>query len=121
MGDDPVTGLTWAVLLGRWTDFARAAVALPRDADGDRWRASVAPVIGLQAVTFALGDLDRLEPAERALGLDRAEVLIGRYSGELHEHWRGVPMHGELVRLIEDAMAALASAGADRMDPGVTA
>jgi hypothetical protein len=110
MCDDPVTGLTWAVLLGRWTDFARAAVALPRDADGNRWRASVAPVIGLQAVTFALGDLDRLEPSERALGLDRAEMLIRRHARELHEHWRGLPMHEELTRLIGDARAALASA-----------
>jgi hypothetical protein len=110
MTDHATTPLTWAVLLAKWTEFARAALAQPRDADGDRWRAAVPPIVGLQAVTFALGDLDGLGEDERALGLDRAEILVRRHAGEIHELWRAEPLHPELESLIADAAAALETA-----------
>lgn len=48
--------LTWAVLLARWTEFARSAVALPKEGEAGLVRQSVADIITLQAVWFALGD-----------------------------------------------------------------
>ncbi|GEM_PF-229338 len=106
----PVDELTWAALLGRWLDFARASVALPGDAEGQRWRASVAPIITLQAITFALGQLNGLPEDERALGLDRAEVLLRQESVRLNSDWRGEPMPALLLELINDASLALRTA-----------
>ena len=63
--------LTWAALLGRWMAFAKNAVALPDDDAGRRVRNSVVDLITLQAVWFALQNLDELDPDERALGIDR--------------------------------------------------
>lgn len=105
-----VDQLTWAALLGRWLDFARASVALPRDAEGQRWKASVAPVITLQAITFALGQLSDLAEDERALGLDRAELLLRQESGRLNQTWRGEPMPPLLLELMNDAAGALRAA-----------
>lgn len=102
--------LTWAALLARCTDFARSAVALPQKGEAGRLKNAVAPIIGLQAVTFALGESDRLPGDERALGLDRAEVLIKQYAGEIHAIWRGAELHPEVRLLIDDARAALEAA-----------
>lgn len=116
--DRPIGDLTWPALLAHWTAFARSSVALPKNAEGDRWRAAVAPIIGLQAVAFALGDLDRLDESpgatgdtepdgERALALDKAEILINQHAGELARLWPGEPLHPELASLVADARAAL--------------
>jgi hypothetical protein len=102
--------LTWATLLARWTDFARASVALPTDGEGGRWRASVAPIIGLQAVTFALGESGLLPPDERAVALDRGALLVARYAAELAAAWGSCPLPGEVVALVEDARSALEAA-----------
>ena len=103
--------LTWAGLLAQWTAFARASLALPRNAEGARWRAAVAPIVELQAVTFALGDLVRLKDSgERALGLDRAEILIRKDELALRELWGNDPMPIEVSRLTADAHAALSAA-----------
>jgi hypothetical protein len=101
--------LTWAVLLGRWVDFARSAVALPKDAAGRRLRDSVPDIIMLQAVWFALQHLGELDPAERALGLDRAEVLIDKHTAALARRYRGRPMPPQLHELLDDAQRALAA------------
>ncbi len=103
----PVSALTWAALLARWTEFARASVAFPKDAPGDRWRSSVAPVIGLQATTFALAELDELAPDERALGLDRAGLLVRTHATDLHGVWRGEAMPETLREVVDDAQRAL--------------
>jgi hypothetical protein len=103
----PVTAMTWAALLARWTEFARASVAFPKDETGDRWRASVAPVIGLQSVAFALGEVDALGAEERALGLDRASVLVRTHAGDLHSVWRGEAMPDALREVVDDAQRAL--------------
>ena len=99
--------LTWAVLLARWTDFARAAVALPEDDDeAGRVRRSVADIIALQAVWFALRDLDALPAEQRAIGLDRAGVLIDYHESALQKRFVDAKMPVELVSLIEDVIAA---------------
>lgn len=104
--------LTWASLLAHWTSLARSAVALPPTAEGSRWKQSIAPLIGLQAVTHALGDIGRLDADERALAIDRAEALIQRHARELHAAWGAEPLDRRLVEIIEDARAALAGAAA---------
>src|SRR5262245_33826970 len=94
--------LTWAALLAKWTEFAKAAVALPREGDGGRLRRAVPALIGLQAVTQALGELNRLPKYERAVGLDRATILINRYTGELTSIWQGQEP-AEVAELASDA------------------
>ena len=102
--------LTWAVLLGRWVDFARGALALPADDTGRKMRDSVADIIMLQAVWFALGQLDELGQDERALGLDRAEVLIDKHAGALRRRWGGAGVPGTIGELVGDALTALRGA-----------
>ncbi len=99
--------LTWAVLLGRWIEFARGALALPDDEVGRAMRDSVADIIALQAVWFALQHIDELDADEKALGLARAEVLIERHTGAVNERWRGSEMPLELSSLVADAVEAL--------------
>ena len=106
--------LTWAALLGRWVDFARTAVALPDDAEGRAWRAAVPEIIGLQAVAMALGEAEGLSPNERALGLDRSRILIGRHRKNLHALFDPQPLHPMLDELIRDAQAAVERA--ERME-----
>ncbi|MEX2214992.1 MAG: hypothetical protein WD768_12735 [Phycisphaeraceae bacterium] len=98
--------LTWAVLLGRWLDFARSAIALPTDGDGQRMRESVADVIMLQAVWFALKNLGDLDAAEKALGIDRAEVLVEKHASALKERWQD-RMPESMKELIADAVEQL--------------
>ncbi len=94
-------------MLGRWIEFAKASVGLAGEGAGALWRESVVSVITLQAVTFALATLDELVAEERALGVDRAEVLIREHVGQLDEIWRGEPMPGSLLELIGDARRGL--------------
>lgn len=102
---------TWAGLLAQWTEFARTTAKLAPTAEGDRWKAAAAPIIALQAVTFALADLGRVrEIDERALALDRADLLIRKHAGELHELWHAEEMTPELIALIDDAKLALRAA-----------
>ncbi len=108
--------IAWATLLARWTDFARSAVALPREGHGGKVRQAVPALIGLQAVTNALTELERLPEDERAVGLDRAEVLIGRYSVDIASIWAG-PVPENVKDFVGDAQLAL-SAAAARHRPG---
>ena len=105
--------LSWAVLLARWVEFARSALALPQDEAGQRVRDAVPDIIMLQAVWFALAELDELEAGERALGLDRAAVLIERHAAALRRRWGNEPLPEQLAELIDDAEAALAAARGD--------
>ena len=107
--------LTWSVLLARWVDFARSARALPDDAAGRRVHDSVGDIIMLQAVWFALQHLDELDAAERALGLDRAELLIEKHAGQVEARFADAPMPTALRELIDEARAQLrvASSPAD--------
>ena len=110
MGVEPLhpERLTWAALLATWVDFARSAVALPKDAAGQAMRDSVGDIIMLQAVWFALRELEDLPPDERALGLDRAQVLIDRHRDAIEQRWQGQAMPDLLTELIDDAQAELA-------------
>lgn len=103
--------ITWAMLVGRWTEFARSAVALPRAGVGGRWRESVPAIIGLQAIALALGDLDGNEvEGGRALALDTASVGIERHGRELAQTWADEPWPEELHELLADARRALTRA-----------
>jgi len=93
-------------------EFAKSAAALPRDGEGGKMRAAVPSLIGLQAVTNALAELDQLPASERGLGLDKAEVLIGRYSAELERIWDGLPPG--VTELVSDARLALGAARAQQ-------
>lgn len=110
--DQPINHqlLTWGALLGQWTQFAQSAVALPPTPDGRRLRDSVPDLILLQAVWFALQDLGRLAPDERALGLDRAEILIDKHAAALASRWSSAGLPPLIAELIDDARLALAQA-----------
>ncbi len=101
---------TWAALLGAWTDFARSSAAFPKTPEGDALRDAVPAIIGLQAVTFALRDIDRLHPDERPVSLETAALLIRQYASQLHDIWRGEDLHPEIAALIHDARHELAVA-----------
>jgi hypothetical protein len=113
MGRLDAQKLTWAALLGRWVEFAQSAVALPDDAQGRRWKRAVPAIIGLQAVAMALQEAPELPADERALGIDRARLLIERHTRELHEIFEPTgdqPLHPMLVELITDAWSAVRAA-----------
>ncbi len=99
MGELNPLKLTWAVLLGRWIEFAQAALALPADENGRAWKAAVPDIIALQAICMALGELGELDADERALGVDRSRVLFEKHEANL----RGLfgagphPIIGELI------------------------
>lgn len=102
--------LTWAMLLAHWMDFARASVALPDEGDAGRHRRSTAPLISLAAVTHALGEVDRLEDDERALALDKAEILIRGDVEKLDVIWEGQDPPEAVWAFVENAAAALGEA-----------
>ncbi|MGD1916776.1 MAG: hypothetical protein ACFCBV_11395 [Phycisphaerales bacterium] len=105
--------ITWAVLLARWTEFAKSAVALPTSGSGGRWRESVASIIGLQAIALALRDLDEHDLGDgRALAIDTASVGLDSHARDLAEVWADEPWPEELHELIEDARLALQGARA---------
>jgi len=91
-------------------NFARTAMALPKDGDGPRWRASVPAIITLQAVSFALTELEMISKEERPLAMDRAEILIHDAIHQLDEAWASEPRSDSLTDLVDDALTALATA-----------
>ena len=105
--DSPSQDLSWPLLLAKWTEYAKAAVALPRTEEGDRERNSVPAVIALQAATFALSEIHRLPTDERLLGIERADYTIRERSAELDRLWRGHPMPGAMLDLLTDARQAV--------------
>ncbi len=100
-------GLTWVVLLGHWTSFAKNALKLPADTQSQRLKESVADLIGLQAVWFALGSLETLTRPEQLLGLNRAGVLIDRHAQNIQSRWQDEQVPVGILELIQDAHAAL--------------
>lgn len=105
------------MLLARWTEFARSAVALPKDGAGGRWRESVPAIIGLQAITLALRDLDERELDEdRSLAIDTASVGVDRHAEALAGIWADTPWPDELHELLEDARRALVDAEASGLE-----
>ncbi|MFN9974670.1 MAG: hypothetical protein ACK58T_32740 [Phycisphaerae bacterium] len=94
---------TWSALLAGWTDFARSAAALPKSGDAGLLRRSVPAIIGLQALTHAMREIDTLPSAEYAPGVDRASIGVRTLVQELHAIWRGEPMPDALAEIIADA------------------
>lgn len=97
---------TWATLLAGWVHFAQSAVALPDTAEGQRWKDSIASTIALHAHAMALGEIDRVEPEERALAMDKSELSIKEHAAALNQTWRGEPMPDSISELIQDAKDA---------------
>ncbi|MFO0836584.1 MAG: hypothetical protein U0638_16590 [Phycisphaerales bacterium] len=123
--DDATRVLTWAALLGKWTELARASVAFPKTSQGAKWRKSVPDLIGLQAITHALGEFDLLREEEQGLALDRAALGIETHATNLVELFaddcedpeleEGLTGIEEIDELIDEAREAwdIASGGAD--------
>ena len=97
---------TWASLLAGWVQFAQTALALPETDEGDRWRDTVAPAIGLHALAMALAELHTLDPEERPLAMDKAEIGIKEHAAAINSAWSGEPMPESLAELIDDAKSA---------------
>ena len=111
--------LTWAALLGRWVEFAKSAVGLPTDETGVKLRRAVPDLIMLQAVAFALANLGELEESERALGVDRAEVLIEKHTAALEALWPNGDQPAALREIVSDAREELRRAqGPPTTGPG---
>jgi len=98
--------ISWSTLLAGWISFAQSAVALPKDEQGQRWRDSVAPTIGLHALAMALGEIDKVDPEERPLAMDKSEIGIKGHISELNKIWRGEPMPESIIELIDEAKLA---------------
>jgi len=103
---NPDRALTWAALLGRCTELARASAALPTEGEPGRWRDAVPAIVTLHAVTHALGELDELDDADRPVAIDQAEILCRDASAKLHELWRGEPLPESLSDLMGDSRVA---------------
>lgn len=84
----PVT--TWAALLGRWMDLARASRALDGGDRGPLARALV-PLITLEAMRCACGGLESLELSERALAFDQAAHVIEDQAAALDDAFEEWP------------------------------
>lgn len=88
-------------------ELARAAVALPPNQEGDRWRESIVPIIELHAIAMALGEIEELRSDERAVARDRAAVGIRRSAAALGVAWRGVEMPDAIREFEQAAISAL--------------
>lgn len=97
--------LTWAVLLARWTDFARSAVALSEAGEPGRVRDSVTDIITLQAVWFSLQHLEELDEAQRSIGIARAGVLINRHMSAIRDRFQGHDLPEGLQSLFDDVVS----------------
>ncbi len=82
--------ITWTGLLAQWTQAAQASLAIPEDQDGPEWRRSMAALITLQAVTFALNELVDIPVAERPVARDRAALLIDESLDVLEAVWGSI-------------------------------
>ena len=112
--------MTWAYLLARWTEFARASVAFPNDAEGRRWKACIADIIALQAITHALDESHTLPAHEFALAMERAELAIAAHARAIHTAWNAIPLPDSLTDLIDRARAAHRTASALSLELRVT-
>jgi len=99
--------VTWAGLLAQGVELAQASLALPATAEGDRWRASVAPLIECQALRIALAELARLPRDDRPLARDLAATTLRGAAATLDEVWHGHPMPEAILEIAEDAQHAL--------------
>ena len=99
--------LGWSAMLAKWTEFAQASLALPKDHDGPRWKACVTPIITMQAIVAALGELDQLPRGHQPVAIDAAEALLREQLAIVHEAWSGELIPDSINDLIEEARGAL--------------
>jgi hypothetical protein len=100
------------MLLGKWTEFARASVAFKHAPDGAKWRDATASIIALQAVAMALSESAELSHDERALACDRAALLIEHHEKLVGMIWLGAELPRGIAELIHDARENLSAARA---------
>jgi len=102
--------LTWSSMLAKWTEFAKASTALPEDGDGPHWRACVVPIVNMQAMIAALGELDQLPRAQRPVAIDASETLLREQVAMIHEAWAGEVIPDALRELMEESRQTLFNA-----------
>ena len=110
MSNDPTRGTTWAVLLSKWTAFARASAVLADDGEAGKVKRAVPSLIGLQAVTNALMEISLLAPEDRPAAVAMGDVLIRQYGAELQRQWAGAELPGGVRAFVVDAASALIEA-----------
>lgn len=94
--------LTWAVLLSKWTELAKASLALGDDPGSQAIKKLVPDIIALQAVWYALDDMHELPAGEQQLGCLRAQWLIDRHEANIRTSW---PDDEALPATLEDLIA----------------
>ncbi len=100
--------LTWAVLLGKWIDLARSALALGGDPASAALKKLVPDIIMLQALWHALEEMTDLPIEEQKLGCLRAQWLLDKHQQQIRQTWPAdEPLPPALAELIADAQAAL--------------
>ena len=107
--------LSWAALLGKWMDFAKASTVLPTTGEGGQWRDSIAPMITLQGITFAMSEMEQVEASQRLFGWDRGELLVDQARIELDECW-GPDLPQSILETIQCAESSLTEV-IDRFTP----
>ncbi len=105
MGSERLLG--WSAMLAKWTEFAQASLALPKDHDGPRWKSCVAPIISMQAMCAALAELDQLPRSHRPVAIDAAETLLREQLAIIHEAWSGELIPDSIQELIEESRQAI--------------
>lgn len=100
----------WTALLAHATQLAQAARAWPEDGAGGRMRASVAPLVQLQAVTIAMDRLEEIARGRRAYARDQADLLVGRACETLRRTWHGEPMPESFLEAMSQARRAISDA-----------
>lgn len=100
----------WTALLAHAMQLAKAARAWSGSAQGERMRESVAPIVQLQAVSIAMGQLGGMASSHRSYARDQADVLLQRACESLREIWRGEPMPDAVLQAMSDARHSIANA-----------
>ncbi|MEM9084125.1 MAG: hypothetical protein AAGB34_11060 [Planctomycetota bacterium] len=94
----------WEGLLAHCVGIAKAAAAIPDSHEhAQAWQGSIEAIITLHSVTMALDQLGGLAAEERAVGMDRAGILIGEGARALSAAWGGQAMPEGLLELMSDA------------------
>ncbi|HCA38394.1 MAG TPA: hypothetical protein DEO92_01795 [Phycisphaerales bacterium] len=81
---------TWAALLGRWMDLAKAARALDGQ-DGGPWQRALPAIITYEALSQALPHIGELSVRERSYALDQAAVLLEARRSDMDDAFDELP------------------------------
>jgi hypothetical protein len=105
-----IDAIAWSTLLAKWIQWAKASVALPDDAAGTAWKASLPHLISLQAITHAMNELADVVLSDRAFALERAEYSVKEHTTGLHSCWASEPLPESVATVIDTAQVTLARA-----------